>query len=70
MWHYPNNSCNELLELVLFLLLSKPLAFSSHKLLIELVQSFNTDVWDLGHHCSQLHVARTLTDGHRCKYTN
>lgn len=60
MWHYPNSSCNELLELVFPLLVSNFLGTGVHEPVIILVQSIHIDVWDLGHHCSQLHVARAL----------
>lgn len=51
MWHYPNSSCYELLELVFPLLLSDLLGVRVHEPVIILVQSFYADVWDLGHHC-------------------
>lgn len=60
MWHYPNSPCNELLELVFPLLAPNLLGIGVHEPVIILVQSLHTDVWDLGHHCSQLHVARPL----------
>lgn len=60
MWHYPDSSCNELLELVFPLLVSSLLAIGVHEPVIILVQSLHINVRDLGHHCSQLHVARPL----------
>lgn len=60
MWHYPNSSCNELLELVFPLLVSDLLSIGVHQPVVILVQSLQTDVWDLGHHCSQLNVTRPL----------
>lgn len=56
---FPNSSRYELLKLVSPLLLSNFLGIGIHKPLVVLVQSFNTDVWDLGHHCPQLNVARS-----------
>lgn len=57
---YPNSSCNELFELVFPLLVSKLLGVGVHEPVVVLVQRVHVDVWDLGHHGSQLHVARTL----------
>lgn len=60
MWHYPDSSGKELLELVSPFLLSNLLGIGIHQPLIVEVQSFNADVWNLGHHCPQLNVARPL----------
>ncbi len=68
MWHYPNSSFNELLELVFPLLLSDLLGAGLQEPVIILVQSLHIDVWDLGHHCSQLHVARPLRQMDRQVY--
>lgn len=66
MWRYPNCSCNELPELVFPLLVSDLLGIGVQEPVIILVQSLHTDVWDLGHHCSQLHVASPLRQTDRC----
>lgn len=60
MWHYPNGSCDEPLELVSPLLVSELLSIGVDEPVIVLVQSLHTDVGDLGHHRSQLYVARPL----------
>lgn len=60
MWHYPNSSRDELLELFFPLLVADFLGIGIYKPLVILVQSLQVDVWDLGHHCSQLYVARPL----------
>lgn len=58
--HYPQSSCDEFLELVFPLLVSGFLGVGVWERVVVLVQSSNVDFGDLGHHRSQLGVARTL----------